>query len=258
MGRQELAAVVRRWWVPLVLAAILAIVQVTWVLGAYLIPAAYSSLIERTTTISTLLLGYLFFRDERRVIRSGRFLLSGAVAMAAVVGVILFNRDFSAGGRVLVGTLVFVLSSALWAFYAVAIRGMTRGLSAMPTFAVTVAMVSVLLMPLAVHERKMGLMWSSPWNVQLAVVLLGAVCVGVVQVCYYVSLKRIGVAYSSLVGLCTPFLTALFAFLLLGEVLRTGQWLCGAVLVGSLAIMVWNSSGARAKCAEAREDRPHG
>jgi len=123
----------------------------------------------------------------------------------------------------------------------VAIRRLARRLPPMATFAVTAAMTTALLLLPAVGDGHMGVMWSSSGKIQLAVFFSGAMCVGATQILYFVSLKRIGVAYTSLVSLGTPFLTGVFAFMVLGEVLGFWQWLCGAVLVAGLAFMIHGS-----------------
>ena len=241
----DLLAVLRRWPAPLALAAILATFQTIWVRGVYLVPASYGTLVGRSSIVFALLLGYAFFADERRVIRSGRFLLSAAAATAAVAGVIACDRKFALRGALFTGTMLFLVSALIWAAYAVTIRRLVRGLPPMATFAVTVALTTLLLLPAAVVKGGLGVMWSSPWNVQLAVFFSGAACVGATQMLYYVSLKRIGVAYTSLVGLSSPFLTGVFAYLVLGreELLSPWQWAFGAALVASLGYMVWSSAG---------------
>ena len=249
---RDILAVLRRPAVPALLAVILAAFQIVWVRGVYHLNAAYSVLIGRSTVIFALLLTYLVFADERRLIRSGRFLFAAALATAAVAGIAFVDPGFSlassagasAGGlTVLAGTAILLVSAVVWAGYAVSIRKLARGLPSMATFAVTAAMATLLMVPAGLLDGHMGFIWSPEcsWKAIAAVVFSGALCVGSTQMLYYVSLKRIGVAHTTLVSLATPFLTGVFSFLVLDERLTGWQWLLGAVLVACLAAMVYGS-----------------
>jgi drug/metabolite transporter (DMT)-like permease len=252
----DLLAVLRRPLVPLVLALILATFQVVWLRGVYYLDAAYSVLIGRASVVFALVLAYLVFADERRLIRSGRFLFSAALAMAAVAGISLVDPKFSlspsaprpeAGPTLLVGTIILLISAVIWGTYAVSVRKLASRLPAMATFAVTAAISTVLMLPVAILDGHMGFVWSGQCSSRaiLAVVFSGFLCIGATQVLYYVSLKRIGVAPTTLVSLATPFLTGAFSYLVLGEKLSGAQWLLGAVLVASLAIMIYGSARER-------------
>ncbi|HOX07646.1 MAG TPA: DMT family transporter [Planctomycetota bacterium] len=253
----DLLTVLRRPLVPLLLAAILAAFQIVWVRGVYHLNAAYSVLVGRSTVIFALLLSYAVFADERRVIRSGRFLLSAALAMAAVAGIVVLDPGFSVGAGaasqgsgpgLLGGTAILLVSAVIWAGYAVAIRGLARSLPSMATFAVTAVLATLMMVPAGLIDGHMGYIWSPEcsWRVIGAVVFSGALCVGSTQVLYYVSLRRIGVARTTLVSLATPFLTGVSAWLVLGggERLTLWQWLLGGALVAGLACMVWQPAAS--------------
>jgi len=261
----DLAAVLGRPLVPFLLALILATFQVVWVRAVYYLDAAYSVLVGRSSVVFALLLTYLVFADERRLIRSGRFLLSAGAALAAVVGISLLDPKFSlsgsahkpiAGPTLALGTVILLISSLIWAAYAVSVRKLGRHLPAMATFAVTAAMTTLLLLPVGLLDGHMGFIGSAgcSWKVIGAVVFSGMLCVGATQVLYYVSLKRIGVAHTSLVSLATPFLTGAFSFLVLKERLTGWQWLLGTVLVASLGLMIYGSLQAR-PAAQGAEER---
>ena len=95
-------------------------------------------------------------------------------------------------------------------------------------------------------------------NVQLAIVFSGALCIGITNCLYYQSLRRIGVAYTALVGLAAPFLTGLFAYLVLGEdeKLNLIQWSLGSVLVVCLGFMILSSSRGRVRAAPSTQGAP--
>jgi drug/metabolite transporter (DMT)-like permease len=248
----DLVTVLRRPLVPFLLAVVLAAFQVIWVRGVYYLDAAYSVLIGRASVVFALLLTYLVFADERRTIRSGRFLLSAGLAMAAVIGISLVDPKFSfsppaerpaVGPTLAIGTVILLVSSLIWGVYAVSVRKLAKRLPAMATFAVTAAMATLLMLPVGIGDGHMSFVWSGQcsWKAILAVIFSGFLCIGATQVLYYVSLKRIGVAPTSLVSLASPFLTGAFSYLVLGEKLTGWQWLLGVALVASLALMLYGS-----------------
>ncbi len=261
--RQHFGAVLRRFWVPLILGAMLATFQMIWIFGVYMVPASYGALVIRVTIIFSLLLSYIFFAAERKVIRSAAFLVSAVIGLASTVCITLFDDNFSTEGKpkkiLLLGTAIFLVSSFLWSVYAVTIRKIARKTRPLPTFAMTVLVATAILAVPAVWEGKLGVMWSpevSGLNVQLAVFFSGALCIGVTNSLYYQSLRRVGVAYTVLVGLAAPFLTGFFAWLVLDERLNGLQWAFGSVLVVCLAFMIMTSSRGRVRAAPSTQGAP--
>lgn len=261
--RRHFGAVLRRFWVPLILGTMLATFQMIWIFGVYLVPASYGALVMRVTMIFSLLLSYIFFAAERKVIRSAAFLVSAVIGLASTVCITLFDDNFSTGGKtkevLLVGTAIFLVTSFLWSVYAVTIRKIARKTRPLPTFAMTVLVATAILTVPAVWEGKLGVMWDpqvSGLNVHLAVFFSGALCIGVTNSLYYQSLRRVGVAYTSLVGLAAPFLTGFFAWLVLDERLNGLQWAFGSVLVVCLAFMIVSSSRGRVRAAPSTQGAP--
>jgi drug/metabolite transporter (DMT)-like permease len=261
--RRDFAAVFRRFWVPLVLGVMLATFQMIWVFGVYMVPASYGALVIRVTMIFSLLLSYVFFAEERKVIRSAAFLISAAVGLVSTACIVLFDDDFSATGdkknALVAGTLIFLVSSFLWSVYAVTIRKIARKTKPLPTFAGTVLVATAILAIPAIWEGKAGVMWNrevSGANVQMAVFFSGALCIGITNALYYWSMRLVGVAYTALVGLAAPFLTGFFAWLVLGERLNAWQWTFGSVLVVCLAFMILSSSRGRVRAAPSTQGAP--
>jgi drug/metabolite transporter (DMT)-like permease len=262
--RRDFLPVLRRAWVPLVLGTMLAVFQMVWVYGVWLVPASYGGLVVRSTMIFSLIMSYFMFTEERGHIRSGGFMTVAVLGLLSVVGICVLDKDFrlhdasKAGQNLVAGTAIFLASSLLWSVYEVTIRKVARRTSPLHTFAATVVVATALLAIPALLEGRMGVMWDrsvSDSRVQLAVFASGALCIGVSNSLYYQSLRRIGVAYSSIVDLAAPFLTGLFAWMVLGdeEKLSAGQWALGTVLVVGLGYMVWRTAGAGAHAAAAAE-----
>jgi drug/metabolite transporter (DMT)-like permease len=256
--RRDFGPVLRRFWVPLLLGSMLAGFQMIWVYGVYLVPASYGALVIHSTMIFSLLLSYIMFAEERRVIRSGAFLLASAIGLISIVYIAIFDDKFEIGGSLMAGTLIFLVSSSMWSVYAVTIRKVGGRTKPLPTFACTVLVATVILLIPALSENNLGVLWRpevSGFKVKMAVFFSGMLCIGFTNSLYFQSLRRIGIAYTELLGLISPFLTGLFAYLVLGpeEKLNWIQWAFGSLLIFSLALMIVSSrrgrARARSRCA---------
>lgn len=241
--------VFRKLWVPAILALSLAVFQAVWVPGVCRVSAPYSTLIGRSTLVFNMLFVYLFFKDERHLIRSRRFLILSSLCLATVAGIILADPAFtlhSASDRTdyAYGTFLLIISALLWSIYTASVRRLAPGLPSAATFAVTAIFCTIFLAPLAWINGSLGFIASPacPGRVIFAVIASGILCIGATQMLFYASLKRIGVVRCSLISLLTPFLTGVLSFMTLGEKLTPLQWTLGAVLITNLAIIIAGSS----------------
>lgn len=242
---RDFAPVLRKLWVPALLALFLTIFQYIWVRGVCLVSAPYSTLIGRSALIFNLLLVFILFKEERHLIRSRRFLIVSALCLAAVAGIAIADPAFSFGGfsgnsSYLQGTLLLLLAALLWSSYTMAVRKYAPNLPSAATFAMTSLFCSLYFIPLTWSDGTLAYI-NSPactGKVILAVIMSGVLCVASAQTLFYISLKRIGVVRSSYFSLLTPFLTGLLSVMTLGEVLTPLQWALGAILVAGLAVII--------------------
>lgn len=241
----DFAAVLRKLWVPALLAFFLAVFQAVWVPGVCLVSAPYSTLMGRSSILFNLLFVFILIKDERPLIRSRRFLVASAFCLAAVAGIALADPAFSLHGPAgnhdyIRGTLLLLVAALLWSFYTIAIRRLAPRLPAAATFSVTAVLCTLFLIPLSLRNGSLGFIASPACTgkVILALVLSGILCIASTQMLFYTSLKRIGVVRTSLISLLTPFLTGVMSVITLGEVLTPLQWILGATLLGGLAFII--------------------
>lgn len=244
---RDFIPVLKKPWIPALLALFLALFQVIWVRGVCLVSAPYSTLVGRSSLLFNLLFVFLLFKDERHLIRSPRFLITTGFCLAAVAGIALADPAFSLQGanrRVYaIGTLLLLAAAVLWSAYTVFIRRFAPHLPSAATFAITCLFCTLFLFIPAGHGDALRFPWSPacPGRVIAAVLASGVLCIASTQMLFYASLKRIGVVRSSLIALLTPFLTGVFSVATLGEVLTPLQWMLGAALAGGLAFIIARS-----------------
>lgn len=246
---RDFAPVLKKLWVPALLACFLALFQVVWVRGVCLVSAPYSTLVGRSSLIFNLLLVFILFREERHLIRSRRFLIMSTLCLATVAGIVISDPSFTlhgtaANAHYLHGTLLLLLAALLWSFYTMAVRRFAKHLPSAATFALTSSICTLLFFPLTWASGSLEFIKSPECSgrVLWAIIASGALCIAGAQMLFYASLKRIGVVRSSLFSLLTPFLTGLLSFVTLGEVLMPVQWLLGIVLIAGLAFIITTSS----------------
>jgi DME family drug/metabolite transporter len=245
----DFAPVLKKLWVPALLAFFLTLFQIIWVRGVCLVSAPYSTLIGRSSLIFNLLFVFILFREERHLIRSRRFLIVSTVCLATVAGIAIADPSFTlhgtaANANYLHGTLLLLLAALLWSFYTMAVRRFAKHLPSAATFALTSSLCTLFFIPLTWGNGSLEFIKSPECSgrVLWAVIASGALCIAGAQMLFYASLKRIGVVRSSLFSLLTPFLTGLLSLVTLGEVLKPVQWLLGIVLIAGLAVIIITST----------------
>jgi len=246
--RAEFVEAMRRPWRLLLPGALLAAFQCVWVLGVYTIDGAgYAGLIIRSSIIFSIVLAFVFYREERRRIRSAWFLAAVGAGLAAVAGVALTGREgfgiLRVKGSVGVGTALLLASSFGWGIYAQVVKRTMRRGGPLVAFTVTCAWATLLLVPPAVAEGKFGAIGRvNAWGFAI-IVASGALCVASTQALYFWSVRRIGLAYTTQVDVAGPVVTVLFSFLIFGERLTAGQLAFGALLLASVFLLVRQASG---------------
>jgi DME family drug/metabolite transporter len=246
---RDFAPVLKKLWIPALLALFLTLFQVVWVRGVCMVSAPYSTLVGRCSLLFNLLFAFILFKEERHLMRSRSFLIVSTLCLAAVGGIAIADPSFSFHGTAgksdyLRGTLLLLIAALLWSFYTMAVRRFAKHLPSAATFALTSSLCTLFFIPLTWGNGSLGFIKSPDCSgkVLWAVIASGALCIAGAQMLFYASLKRIGVVRSSLFSLLTPFLTGLLSFVTLGEVLLPIQWLLGTVLIAGLAFIIASSS----------------
>ena len=224
----------------LIPAFIAASFQTIWVMGVYKSMPAAGSLVTRSTVLWGLFLSFLFFRDERGMMRSPAFIVGVAVALTGLCGFILSKpgvemEDYSTG-------LIFLaVSSVLWAAYGVSVKLFLREVRPVAAFATTASLACIMLLAPGLAVGDLAHIARAPWGWSLLLLASGPVFIGGTQILMFESIRRVGVAATNVVTLSIPLATAASSFIVLDERLTPRQWLFGAVLIGGLAMVIFRT-----------------
>lgn len=214
----------------LIPALIMAVHQIFFTAGIFMTSANVSSLMGRLNAVIIPLLSFIFYEDERRVVKNKYFLLGSFLALLGVLGVILgrgaekidgFNPGF-----------VFVFLGTLgWSVYAVYIKKVVRSIEPLSIIAFVSLLSIIFFLPVVLifgDIHKITQVSTGKMSILFASGILG---VGVGNVFYYHAVRYVGTSISSIFFLLLPFSVSLIAFIVLGETLTIMQLISGIVLV---------------------------
>ncbi|HHK41504.1 MAG TPA: DMT family transporter [Planctomycetaceae bacterium] len=216
--------------------------QVFWGLAPYYLPASAIGFYVRFSMVAALGAAMLLFRDERRLLVTPRFY----VGLLLVVGGFLWfsmvqevDSTHAAATRHWQGFLIMLACSLFFGFYGVSVRYALSDVNPILGFAVVSQFVSVgtiTTMLLWGDMERLPALNSTDWFRVASSTLLG---ISFGHILMYYSVKRLGASITSSVQTLTPFVTAVIALWVLGEVMTADQWAGGIVMVvGALVLIV--------------------
>ncbi len=223
-----------------VLPAILASVfQAVWVMGVYKSMPAAGAILTRSTVLWGLFFSFVFFPDERRMMRSPFFAAGTVAAMAGMCGFLLSRPASETDiGEYSLGLVCLAASSVLWAAYGISIKLFLRDVPPVAAFATTASLACAILLIPALLAGDPAHIVRAPVGWSLLLLASGPVFIGGTQVLMIESIRRVGVAATNVITLSIPLFTAASSFAVLNEMLTARQWLFGLLLIGGLAAVV--------------------
>jgi len=225
------------WLSALIPTAFNLIAQTLWAWAPYHLDAGLLAFLLRLCVVWAVLGAFIVFRDERPLARSPRFWLGASLAIAGFV-VMSWQGMTQHGGTSMTGILIIFFCGVGLGLYGVSVRYVMRGLHPLMVFAFVSTYTSIGLLAMAPLGEPSSVLRQDP---PVLIVLIASSLTGIAAAhgLYYIAIQRIGVAICSLLLMATPMITALCAYLILGEQLTIIQWLGGFVLLAgsSLAVM---------------------
>lgn len=222
-------------WVDAIVPSLTnALAQALFGLGPYYVSASTLGFVMRLAFLFTILFGFLVLAEERRLARHRSFWGGGVVA---ILGIVAMYHD-SLGEGMSKG-IVFPLAAAVaMGAYTVSVRYYMAAYSARQSFGVISLYTSVLLVALMFCFGDAGRLLdiSASYWFLLAVSAIIGIALG--HVLLYQSIHYFGPVVASGVQLITPFVTYLFAAMILGEQMSVSEWVGGILLVISGALLV--------------------
>lgn len=230
------------WKWAILPAAVNVVGQTMFAIAPYLMPAGLMSFLLRLSTIWSVLLALVLFRDERMLARSVRFWTAAVLSMVGfLLMAIIGNKDMT----VSVGAIVMIfMCSIFWGLYDVTVR-MTMGkLPPLVVFGVIGNYTSIGLVALGPIGEPSSLANLS-WPLWLLLIVSAYIGIGAAHGAYYFALQRLGVAISSITLLLSPFVTIIGSALILHEEFTWVQWVGGVVLIVGAALALWTRFAQR-------------
>ncbi len=245
----------RRSWVPALFAWL---GQVFWGLAPYYLPASSIGFYVRFSMVAALGAAMVLFRDERRLLLMPRFYVG---LFLVVGGFIYFSLGqetalgAAAAARHWRGLLIMLACSLFFGFYGVSVRYYLSDVNPILGFAVVSQFVSIgtisTMLLWGDMSRLPGLV-AVDWTRVASSTLLG---ISFGHILMYYSVKRLGASITSSVQTLTPFVTAVIAIGVLGELMNLEQWGGGIVMVvGALILIVTQPRPESAPPAAPRRD----
>lgn len=212
--------------------------QSLWAAGFYYLDPTFLVLLTKTSVIWVVAFSFIFFVEERPLLKSKRFWFGAVLSVFGVVGVLFFKEDF-ATSKTIVGVVIALGTSIMLALYPISVKiafkdvDSRAGFSVISIYTVFGLFVLALIFGRPTDCVEMGA-W--PWA---CVVISGVTAIGLGHVLYYVAIKRIGATIPALVILSQPFTVFAISNIFFGESLNELQWLFGAVLLAGSALAIW-------------------
>ena len=229
-----------RWPIFFLLGAMVVAFQICWVNSLYRVDPAFVALLGKTSTLLITIMAFIFYQEERQVIRSPRFLFGFLLGTTGVVGVVVGIRNFKIGllPEQKIGIAFLMASSIIWSLYINLVKHILRSENSLQAFTFTCISATILFLPIMlIWGNPRQLVLGPPWVMAL-VIFSGIVGIAGANSNYYLSIKRIGMARSANLVLAIPFLVALASYLVFGERLTLVQWIFGIILLAGCALVI--------------------
>ncbi len=205
--------------------------QAAYTAGLYNVFPGLAILIYQSAAIFSVVLGCIFFLDERLLLKKPMFYVS---IFAAIAGVILTISPGSSGGSSfsMLGVGFVLLSALSWAVLSALVRAWLPGYS--PYFVNAAVFTFVIPLFLISHIAGYGMNFhfeAGPW-LWFVLILSGLAGIGLGHSLFYRSIPHLGVSLANILQLTRPFFTALISFFIFQERLTLLQIIGGILLIG--------------------------
>ncbi len=225
-------------WLALLPAAFNILGQTLWAIAPYHVNVGTMAFLVRLCAVWSIVTAFLLFPDERRLLRSPRFWIGAALAVA---GFVIMARahlaTFSQAG--MTGVLIMFFCGLGYGLYYATARYAVQGVHPLAAFCLVGVYSSVVFVMMAPLGRPSGLAELPPFPLAL-LILSALIGVGAAHGMYFVAVRRIGVTISALTLSVTPFVSIVVGRIFLGETFSTQQWVGGLILTAGATLAAWS------------------
>lgn len=218
-------------------AAGLFLFQFFYMAGIYRMYTTIAALVSNSSVLFSVFLAFLLFHEERKIIRSRRFLTGFFLAVIGMAAIIL-TGNAQGGFQVHMGILFIILAALAWAFYSVFLK---KWLSGVPVSLATALIFTInALMFLLLVLLGPGEAFSAdvPFRAWFILVFSGFISIGLGNTFFFASIPRLGVTVANSLTLLIPLFTLLFSWLVLSELLLPLQAAGGVGLLAGCYLII--------------------
>ena len=214
----------------LIPALIITANQIFFTAGIYMTSAVVSSLMGRLNAIIIPALSYIFYEDERQVVKNKSFLLGTFLALTGVIGVIL-GRDATHVDGFNIGVVFVIMAAISWSIYAVYIKKLVNSIDPLAITAFTSLLSIFFFLPVVLAFGNIREITNVSTGKLILLSGSGILGVGIGNIFYYNAIKHVGTSIAAIFFLSLPLSVGVIAFLVLNETLTIMQVMSGAILV---------------------------
>ncbi|MEA3485626.1 MAG: DMT family transporter [Candidatus Aerophobetes bacterium] len=216
--------------------------QITWVAGIRMLTPTVAVLIGKSTVLFTILFSFIFFSDERRIIKSKLFMLGSSLAIIGVCGIII-GKGNSHLNSFNLGAVLILTGSLFWTLYTITAKPIVEKTDPFVSAGIVFTLSLPLFFICTLLFGDIKALYVAPKSIIFILFLSGIFCVGIGNALNYKSIKLIGTTITSNLILVTPLFTAIFSYIIFKEVLTPYQILAGIILLIGCYILM--SAGNR-------------
>lgn len=226
------------------LAVMNILMLITWTFACYGTPAVTAQLIVKISVIFVVLLSFLLFHEERRVIRDPGYLLGTAVSFVGLT-IVLTGGTFTLALAVSGSSMLLILTALIWAGYAVWMKHLVTNIHPVPLVTVLAVYTTIGLTITAAVMGDITTLIPSDSRIALIAFISGFVPIAMAHPVYHFAQKHLGSAVCSSWTLLNPFFTFLASLVLLpNERLGAIGLLGGCILLSGTLCVTLSSNRA--------------
>jgi len=220
------------------------LMQSLWAAAFYYIGPAFMVLQTKTNIIWIAGFSFIFFSEERALVRSKHFWIGLTLSIVGLIGV-MYNEVNLAEAGIITGIIIAQAAAFMWGVYTLSVKIAFRdidsrsGFSVISIYTVAGLAVSALLFGKIETTAQMGA-WQ--W---VCVIISGVTAIALAHTLYYAAIRRIGATIPAMVILAQPFIVLAISNVVFGESMNTFQLFFGIVLLLGSAFAIWTQQNLK-------------
>lgn len=214
------------------------LMQSLWAAAFYYIGPAFMVLQTKTNIIWIAGFSFIFFSDERALIKSKRFWIGLTLSIIGLVGV-MYNEVELAEAGMITGIIIAQAAAFMWGVYTLSVKIAFKDIDSRSGFSVISIYTLAGLAISALLFGKVETAWQMGAWQWACVVISGVTAIALAHTLYYAAIRRIGATIPAMVILVQPFIVLAISSVVFGESMNIFQLFFGVVLLIGSTLAIW-------------------